>query len=57
VMHVAMPRERIGVPWPLPLCPRGLSTGVCDSYLYKDPYDPRANAAADADGGWITAPD
>jgi hypothetical protein len=56
VMHVAMPRERIGVPWPLPLCPAGLETGVCDSYLYKDPYNPRANAAADGDHGWITDP-
>lgn len=52
VMHVLMAREQIGVPWPLPMCPAGLGTGPCPSYLFKDPYDPRGNEIVDGPGGW-----
>ncbi|HSS10592.1 MAG TPA: hypothetical protein VLL25_11940, partial [Acidimicrobiales bacterium] len=44
VWHVAMARERVGVPWPVNRCPAGLGTGPCETFLYKDPLDPRANA-------------
>jgi hypothetical protein len=43
VWHVAMARERLGVPWPVNRCPAGLGTGPCETLLYKDPLDPRAN--------------
>jgi hypothetical protein len=43
VWHVAMARERLGVPWPVNRCPAGLGTGPCPTFLYKDPLDPRAN--------------
>jgi hypothetical protein len=55
VLHVLMPRERIGVPWPLPMCPTDMGTGPCRSLMYKDPRDPRANDVADGPDGWITA--
>lgn len=42
VMHQALPRQRIGVPWPVNLCPAGLGTGPCTILLYKDPLDPAA---------------
>jgi hypothetical protein len=44
VWHVAMARERLGVPWPVNRCPAGLGTGPCETLLYKDPLDPRANS-------------
>lgn len=44
VWHVAMARERLGVPWPVNQCPRGLSSGPCPTLLFKDPLNPRANA-------------
>ena len=43
VWHVAMARERLGVPWPVNRCPGGLGAGPCETFLYKDPLDPRAN--------------
>jgi hypothetical protein len=43
VWHVAMARERLGVPWPVNRCPAGLGAGPCETFLYKDPLDPRAN--------------
>jgi hypothetical protein len=43
VWHVAMARERLGAPWPVNRCPPGLGTGPCETFLYKDPRDPRAN--------------
>jgi hypothetical protein len=43
VWHVAMARERLGVPWPVNRCPAGLGTGPCPTLLYKDPLDQRAN--------------
>jgi hypothetical protein len=46
VMHQALPRERLGVPWPVNVCPPGLGTGPCTILLYKDPLDP---AAADVE--------
>lgn len=39
VMHGLMPMERIGVPWPVVQCPRGLQPGPCRILLYKDPFD------------------
>jgi hypothetical protein len=42
VMHQALPRQRIGVPWPVNICPAGLGTGPCTILLYKDPLDPAA---------------
>jgi len=44
VWHVQMARERLGVPWPVNRCPAGLGSGPCETLLYKDPYDTRANA-------------
>jgi hypothetical protein len=52
VMHVLMAREKIGVPWPLPMCPAGLGTGPCPSHLFKDPRDQRGNEVCDGPGGW-----
>jgi hypothetical protein len=52
VMHVLMARERIGVPWPLPMCPAGRGTGPCPSHIFKDPRDPRGNEVCDGPGGW-----
>ena len=43
VWHVAMARERLGVPWPVNHCPAGLGTRPCETLLYKDPLDPRAD--------------
>ena len=43
VWHIAMARERLGVPWPVNRCPAGLGTGPCPTFLYKDPLDARAN--------------
>jgi hypothetical protein len=43
VWHVVMARERLGVPWPVNRCPAGLGTGPCETLLYKDPLDARAN--------------
>jgi hypothetical protein len=43
VWHIAMARERLGVPWPVNRCPAGLETGPCPTFLYKDPLDARAN--------------
>lgn len=42
VMHQALPREQLGVPWPVNICPAGLGTGPCTILLYKDPLDPAA---------------
>jgi hypothetical protein len=44
VWHVAMARERLGVPWPVNQCPKGLGSGPCPTLLFKDPLNPRANA-------------
>ena len=41
-MHQALPRQRIGVPWPVNICRAGLGTGPCTILLYKDPLDPAA---------------
>jgi hypothetical protein len=43
VWHVVMARERLGVPWPVNRCPAGLGAGPCETLLYKDPLDARAN--------------
>jgi hypothetical protein len=43
VWHVAMARERLGVPWPVNRCPAGLGVGPCETLLYKDPFNARAN--------------
>jgi len=56
VMHVSMARERIGVPWPLPMCPAGTGTGPCPSHIFKDPLDPRGNEVCDGPGGWDVSP-
>ena len=56
VMHVLMARERIGVPWPLPMCPAGVGTGPCPSHIFKDPLDPRGNEVCDGPGGWDVGP-
>jgi hypothetical protein len=52
IWHVDMARERLGVPWPVNLCPAGLDPGTCTILLYKDPRDPsavtRLPTAADA---------
>jgi hypothetical protein len=44
IWHVEMAREQLGVPWPVNQCPDGLDAGVCRILLYKDPYDPAAEA-------------
>jgi hypothetical protein len=44
IWHVAMARERIGVPWPVNRCPAGLEVGPCTLLIFKDPLDPAANA-------------
>jgi hypothetical protein len=46
VMHFLVPEARIGVPWPVVACPRGLDAGPCRILLYKDPLDPAARADA-----------
>ncbi len=38
LMHSVMPIERIGVPWPLLLCPEGMTAGPCRIVLNKDPH-------------------
>jgi hypothetical protein len=42
VMHQSLPYPRLGVPWPVNLCPAGMGTGPCRILLYKDPLDPAA---------------
>lgn len=42
VMHFLMPRERLGVPWPVVACPPGDGVGPCRISLYKNPLDPSA---------------
>jgi hypothetical protein len=42
VMHSLMPREQIGVPWPVIQCPPGCEAGPCRITLYKDPLDQAA---------------
>jgi hypothetical protein len=42
VMHQSLPRDQLGVPWPVNLCPPGMGTGPCRILLYKDPRDPAA---------------
>ncbi|WP_327010511.1 hypothetical protein OHA72_26570 [Dactylosporangium sp. NBC_01737] len=44
IWHVEMARERLGVPWPVNLCPPGLDGGTCTILLYKDPRDPSGAA-------------
>jgi hypothetical protein len=44
IWHVEMARERLGVPWPVNLCPAGLDGGACVILLYKDPRDPASDA-------------
>jgi len=44
VWHVAMAVERIGVPWPVNLCPAGTTEPDCRILFYKDPLDPAALA-------------
>jgi hypothetical protein len=44
VWHIMMARERLGAPWPVNRCPAGMGTGPCETLLYKDPTDQRANA-------------
>jgi len=48
VMHFLVPEARIGVPWPVVACPRGLDAAPCRIRLYKDPLDPAALADAAA---------
>lgn len=48
VMHFLVPEARIGVPWPVVACPRGLDAAPCRIHLYKDPLDPAALADAAA---------
>ncbi|MFA5884929.1 MAG: hypothetical protein WDA60_13845 [Acidimicrobiia bacterium] len=48
VMHFLVPEARIGVPWPVVACPRGLDAAPCRIHLYKDPLDPAAHADAAA---------
>jgi hypothetical protein len=48
---VAMARERLGVPWPVNRCPAGLGTGPCETLLFKDPLDTRANTFVPGAGG------
>ena len=48
VMHFLVPEARIGAPWPVVACPRGLDAAPCRVRLYKDPLDPAAHADADA---------
>lgn len=42
VMHFLVPEARLGVPWPVVACPRGLAVAPCRLHLYKDPLDPAA---------------
>ncbi|UWP79845.1 hypothetical protein [Dactylosporangium fulvum] len=44
IWHVEMACERLGVPWPVNLCPAGLDGGACTILLYKDPRDPSSAA-------------
>ena len=48
VMHFLVPEARIGVPWPVVACPRGLDAAPCRVRLFKDPLDPAALADAAA---------
>ncbi len=58
VWHVQMARERLGVPWPVNRCPAGLGSGPCETLLYKDPYDARANASVPGPtGDWRAGSD
>jgi len=43
VLHVELPRERRGTPWPVVRCPSGLKASPCQIVLFKDPDDPRAD--------------
>jgi hypothetical protein len=42
IWHVLMAGERIGVPWPVNLCPSGADESDCTIVLFKDPLDPAA---------------
>jgi hypothetical protein len=44
VLHVELPEERRGTPWPVVRCPAGLGAAPCRIFLFKDPDDPRAKA-------------
>jgi len=48
VMHFLVPEARLGVPWPVVACPRGLDAAPCRVRLFKDPLDPAALADAAA---------
>jgi hypothetical protein len=51
IWHVEMARERLGVPWPVNLCPAGLDGGPCTILLYKDPRDPSSAARVPSASG------
>jgi hypothetical protein len=51
VWHVEMARERLGVPWPVNLCPSGLDSGACTILLYKDARDPSSAARVPTPAG------
>lgn len=41
VMHDIVPRERVGIPWPVIECPPGREVGPCRVRLAKDPFGDR----------------
>ncbi|HEX3946403.1 MAG TPA: hypothetical protein VHW47_01805, partial [Acidimicrobiales bacterium] len=43
VLHVEIPGERRGIPWPVVRCPAGLRAGPCQILLFKDPDNPKAS--------------
>ncbi|MDT5026575.1 MAG: hypothetical protein QOE61_3001 [Micromonosporaceae bacterium] len=53
IWHVEMARERLGVPWPVNICPAGLDGGECTILLYKDPRDPSAGAQVPTAGNSV----
>lgn len=42
VMHEIVPRERIGIPWPVIECPPGREVGPCRVRLAKSPFGDRS---------------
>ncbi|MEI8001699.1 MAG: hypothetical protein WCI50_10130 [Actinomycetes bacterium] len=42
VMHFLVPEARLGVPWPVVACPRGLTAAPCTITIFKDHLDPAA---------------
>jgi len=45
-MHFLVPEARLGAPWPVVACPRGLEASPCMITIFKDHLDPAANTLA-----------